>query len=54
MPICVHRRTRFYTFFAYLSDRTEVCHNPNHIHKQQRPAKLGTHVRLLVFFPGRW
>jgi len=50
MPICVHMRTRLYTSFAHLLDRSEVCHNPNHIHQRQRPKEIGTHVRLQVFF----
>jgi hypothetical protein len=50
--MCLHMRTRLYTSLVHLPDRTEVYHNPHHIHQQQQPVELGTHVRLLVFFHG--
>jgi hypothetical protein len=48
----LHKRTRLYTSLVHLLDRTEVYHNPHHIHQQQRPVEPGIHVRLLVLFPG--
>jgi hypothetical protein len=48
--LCAYENKTIYTSFAHLPDRSEVCHNPNHIHQRRRPAEIGTHVGLQVFF----
>ena len=47
----LHKRTRLYTSLVHLPDRTEVYHNPHHIHQQQRPVEPGNSCKIVSVFP---